>query len=120
MPKLHKAVKKPLIAIAGGVVLVVGIVMIPYPGPGWIVVFAGLAILASEFTWAQKILDKAKGFYDAWQVWLKRQNLVIRVLILAATGLIVLLTIWLLDVFGMIDSLLKLHYSWLHSPIFGS
>lgn len=118
MPKAHKAIKKLLIAIAGGVVLVAGIVMIPYPGPGWLVVFVGLAILATEFIWAQKILDKAKGFYDDWQAWLKDQTLVVRILFLAATGLIVLVTIWLLNVFGTIDSLLNLHYPWLHSPFF--
>lgn len=118
MTKLHKAIKKSLIAVVGGLVLILGIVMIPYPGPGWLVVFAGLAILATEFVWARTVLDKAKGFYDAWQAWLKQQNLIVRILVLAATGLIVLITIWLLNVLGMIDSLLNLHYSWLHSPIF--
>ncbi|WP_369794636.1 PGPGW domain-containing protein [Kutzneria sp. 744] len=39
-------------AIAGFAVLALGIVLIPYPGPGWLVFFAGLAILATEFTWS--------------------------------------------------------------------
>src|SRR5215468_10502274 len=40
------------VGVLGGLVLVAGILMIPYPGPGWLVVFAGLAVLATEFAWA--------------------------------------------------------------------
>ena len=69
---LHRS-RKIVLGVVGGVVLGAGIVMIPYPGPGWAVVFIGLAILAQEFPWAQAILDKAKGKYDQWQAWLRRQ-----------------------------------------------
>ena len=48
------------VAVLGGIVLVAGIAMIPYPGPGWLVVFAGLAILATEYVWAQRLLKIAK------------------------------------------------------------
>src|SRR6478735_4570468 len=40
------------VGVIGTAVLVVGIVTIPYPGPGWLIVFAGLGILGSEFAWA--------------------------------------------------------------------
>jgi uncharacterized protein (TIGR02611 family) len=34
--------------------------LVPLPGPGWLIVFAGLAILATEYVWAQRLLNYAK------------------------------------------------------------
>ena len=45
-PALNLAYRIGVGAI-GGIVLIAGVIMIPYPGPGWLVVFAGLAILAA-------------------------------------------------------------------------
>ena len=58
---MKKQAKKVFIGIVGGIVLLAGIVMIPYPGPGWVVVFAGLGILSTEFEWAQRVLHYANG-----------------------------------------------------------
>jgi uncharacterized protein (TIGR02611 family) len=46
--------------IIGGIVLLAGVAMMVLPGPGILVIIAGLAILAKEFTWAERTLDKAK------------------------------------------------------------
>lgn len=35
--------------------------MLALPGPGILVIIAGLAILAREFTWAEKTLDRTKA-----------------------------------------------------------
>jgi len=56
---LHRHTKKVTVAIIGGLVVLVGLVLVPYPGPGWLIVFAGLAILSTEFVFAQKALDLA-------------------------------------------------------------
>jgi uncharacterized protein (TIGR02611 family) len=109
--------KRVGVAIVGGLVVVVGIVAIPYPGPGWLIVFAGLAILATEFEWAQRILDHARGKYDQWQEWLKKQNLVIRLSILIATGLIVITTMWLLNVLSFVNLIFHSNVTWLNSPL---
>ena len=45
----------------GATVLVAGLVMMITPGPGWLAIFVGLAILATEFAWAQTALSKAKS-----------------------------------------------------------
>jgi uncharacterized protein (TIGR02611 family) len=108
------------VGVVGGLVLVAGVLMIPYPGPGWLVVFAGLAILATEFAWAGKVLSFAKRYYDAWVDWLKRQNLFVKALVLAATGLVVALTCWLLGAFSLVGGWFGLDWAWLQSPIFGS
>jgi len=64
--KSFKQVKRILIGIAGFSVLLVGVAMLVLPGPAFIVIPAGLAILATEFVWAKKILDKVKKkFKDA-------------------------------------------------------
>jgi len=53
-------VKKFIIAVTGGTVVLVGIAMIVLPGPALIVIPAGLAILATEFLWARRALRKCK------------------------------------------------------------
>ena len=46
--------------VVGFLVLLVGIVLLPLPGPGWLVIAAGLAVLAAELVWARKLLDRVK------------------------------------------------------------
>lgn len=57
-----RAVKRVLIAILGGTVLLLGVVMIVLPGPASLVIPAGLAILAIEFAWARHWLNKTKDY----------------------------------------------------------
>lgn len=106
--------------MVGTAVLVAGIIAIPYPGPGWLIVFAGLAILATEFAWAKRVLKYARGKYDAWTEWLGRQHWTVKVLALLATGAIVLATLWLLNALFLVAGWVGLeHWTWLKSPIFG-
>ncbi|MEU6917082.1 TIGR02611 family protein [Streptomyces olindensis] len=46
--------------IIGLAVVVTGIIMLPLPGPGWVVIFGGMAIWATEFVWAQLVLRWTK------------------------------------------------------------
>ncbi|MCC5475218.1 TIGR02611 family protein [Streptomyces barringtoniae] len=46
--------------VVGLAVVVAGIVMLPLPGPGWVVIFGGMAIWATEFVWAQLVLRWTK------------------------------------------------------------
>jgi uncharacterized protein (TIGR02611 family) len=54
-------IRRVFVAIAGFTVLLIGIAMIVLPGPAFIVIPLGLAILATEFVWAQALLHKAKS-----------------------------------------------------------
>ena len=47
-------------AVVGGTVLLVGITMIVLPGPAFVVIPLGLAILATEFVWARWLLSRIK------------------------------------------------------------
>jgi len=118
MDTLKRQSKKVLIAIVGGMIVLIGLVLVPYPGPGWLIVFGGLAILATEFEFASKVLDYAKGKYNESIAWLKRQNTVIQLGALALTGIIVVVTVFLLNGFGIINSILSLDQPWLISPLF--
>jgi uncharacterized protein (TIGR02611 family) len=46
--------------VVGLAVVVAGVVMLPLPGPGWLVIFAGMALWATEFVWAQLVLRWTK------------------------------------------------------------
>ncbi len=118
MDKIKRHSKKVAIGIIGAIVLLIGIVLIPYPGPGWLIVFAGLAILATEFEFAQGALDKARGIYDAWTDWVKTQPYWVQLLTLMFTGLAVVMTVWLVNGFGLINIFLNLGQDWLVSPFF--
>lgn len=114
---MKKQVKKIGVGIVGGIVLLAGIVMIPYPGPGWLVVFAGLGILSTEFEWAHRVLQFARKKYDAWTDWVKSQNKYVKAAIWLATAAVVIVTIWLLNGYGLINSWLNLGWDWVKSPL---
>jgi len=46
--------------IGGFTLLLIGVVMLVTPGPGWLVIFLGLGLLAAEFVWARRLMDRIK------------------------------------------------------------
>jgi hypothetical protein len=54
-------VKRVVVAVVGGVLTLIGIALLVLPGPGFLLVAAGLTVLATQFDWARKPLDYAKG-----------------------------------------------------------
>jgi uncharacterized protein (TIGR02611 family) len=46
--------------LGGFTLLLVGAIMVFTPGPGWLVIFLGLTLLAAEFVWAQRLMDRMK------------------------------------------------------------
>ena len=115
---MRRAGKKIVIAIVGGLVALVGLVLIPYPGPGWLIVFAGLSILGTEFEFARKLLENVKRKYDQATNWLKRQNAFVQLVSLAFTGLVVIATVYFINGFGILNDILSLKQEWLISPLF--
>jgi len=55
-----KHVKRIVVIVVGGTVLAIGAALIVLPGPAFIVIPLGLAILAIEFAWARRWLHKAR------------------------------------------------------------
>lgn len=62
------------VAVFGGVLALGGLVLVPLPGPGWLVVFLGLAVLGTEFHWARRIADWLKRQLDRFWTWWRRQR----------------------------------------------
>ena len=56
-----KLVRTGIILVVGLTVVAAGLVMLFTPGPAIVVVPAGLAILATEFAWARRLLDRGKA-----------------------------------------------------------
>lgn len=60
----YRWARRCTIAVVGGTVVLIGIVMIVFPGPAVIVIPAGLAILGLEFAWARRWLKKVRATSD--------------------------------------------------------
>jgi tellurite resistance protein TerC len=58
-PKLRFA-KRIVVAVVGGTVTLIGIALIVLPGPAFIIIPIGLSILATEFVWARRFLQRAR------------------------------------------------------------
>ena len=106
-----------VVAIAGIAVLAVGVMAIPYPGPGWAVLIIGLGILATEFEWARRWLAAARRRYDATMDWLKRQPWWVRVLVSTLTFAVAVVTLWFVGAIGWVAGLFGVGWPWLKSPV---
>lgn len=73
--RLRQILWRVFITVVGGAIVLGGIALLPLPGPGWAVIFLGLAVLASEYVWARRLLrytkDRAAGAANSV---LKKEN----------------------------------------------
>jgi uncharacterized protein (TIGR02611 family) len=53
-------VRRVFLIIAGFTLLLAGGVMLVTPGPGMLVIFLGLGLLAAEFVWARRLMERIK------------------------------------------------------------
>jgi Putative transmembrane protein (PGPGW) len=51
-------VRKPIVAVIGSTVVLFGLALLVLPGPAMLVVPLGLAILATEFAWARRLIRR--------------------------------------------------------------
>ncbi|MFI2754802.1 PGPGW domain-containing protein [Cellulomonas sp. P22] len=58
---LPKPIRWVAVAVVGSALVLAGIAMLVLPGPGWLAIFAGLAVLAAEFTWAATLLGRMRS-----------------------------------------------------------
>jgi uncharacterized protein (TIGR02611 family) len=86
---LGLAAWRGVVTLLGVAVIVIGIVLLAIPGPGWLVIFAGLGVLATEYAWARRLLRFARAQVSRWTRWVAERGRVTQVLI-GAFGLLVL------------------------------
>jgi hypothetical protein len=56
--------RKVVVLVLGVTILLLGVAMLVLPGPGWVTIFAGLALLATEFAWARWTLKQARDRFE--------------------------------------------------------
>lgn len=66
------------VAALGGLLVVVGLVLVPLPGPGWAIVFSGVAVLGSEFPWAERLLHRVRALFGRGARWVRSTGLPVR------------------------------------------
>jgi uncharacterized protein (TIGR02611 family) len=76
------------VAVVGVAVVLLGLFLVPFPGPGWLIVFVGLGILATEFAWAERLLAFARRTVRGWTGWIRRQTVTTRLLLGAGTTIV--------------------------------
>ena len=58
--KSLRQTKRFLKILFGFTLLAAGLLMIVTPGPGWLTIMLALGVLAAEFVWARRLLDRMK------------------------------------------------------------
>lgn len=71
MGRPHHIIRKIIVLIIGVPIVILGLILVPLPGPGLLIMFAGLFIISLEFDWAKRyvtmIRRKFKELYAAAQ-----------------------------------------------------
>ena len=68
--RTSRAVYRFVVALLGVAITLGGLLLVPLPGPGWLIVLAGLALLATEFEPARRLLEFARRTLQRWTSWL--------------------------------------------------
>ncbi|MBL3688628.1 TIGR02611 family protein [Leucobacter chromiireducens subsp. chromiireducens] len=62
-----------LVTVLGLAIVVIGLILVPLPGPGWLIVFLGLTLLGTEYSWARRMLGWLRRvlarFWERWNAW---------------------------------------------------
>ncbi|MFE9119363.1 TIGR02611 family protein [Streptomyces sp. NPDC007172] len=90
--------------VVGLAVVAAGIVMLPLPGPGWLVIFGGMAIWATEFVWAQLVLrwtrrKVTEAAQKALDPKVRRRNIILTTVGLVIVAVLLGVYVWK---FGMV------------------
>ena len=107
-----------VVFVVGLVIVAAGLVMVPLPGPGWLVVILGLLIWSSEFDRAQWLLDFVRTHVRAWNRWIMRQHWFVRALVATATFLFVCAIVWTtFKLTGMVKHVPEPYQSWVRENL---
>lgn len=58
-----RAVRRVVVAVVGITIILVGVLLLVLPGPAFVVIPIGLAVLAIEFEWARRLLRRARELW---------------------------------------------------------
>lgn len=74
MAKRYSLLRKILVGVGGSFIILAGLLLLPTPAPeGWLIIFGGIALMSSEFSFAKRLLARARAVRRNWNHWMKRQ-----------------------------------------------
>ena len=93
----HQALKRmrfgflvrPVTLCLGWLIVIFGLITIPFPGPGWLTVFLGIGVLRLELHWAERLLKWALVRYEKISAWYRHQSRFAKVSMIGATWAVV-------------------------------
>jgi len=71
LDQLHPVIRRSLVALVGTTIVLIGLLLVFLPGPGALVVLLGLAVLGTEFVWAQRLIRRARELGKQGQQYVK-------------------------------------------------
>jgi uncharacterized protein (TIGR02611 family) len=85
---------KIIVGVVGAAVVALGLILVPLPGPGWLIVILGLSILAIEFAWARHLLHFTRTQVQRWTGWIARQSWPVRIVVGLISLIFVSVVVW--------------------------
>ncbi|WP_433048856.1 TIGR02611 family protein [Dactylosporangium sp. CS-033363] len=80
---------KIVVAVLGTLIIAVGVILLPLPGPGWLIILGGLALLAMEFAWARRLLQFTRAQLLRWTRLVREGSWLVRVVSVGGLLLVV-------------------------------
>lgn len=71
LDQVHPVIRRAIVGLIGITIVLVGLLLIFLPGPGALVILLGLAVLGTEFVWAQRIIRRAREIGRQGQEYVK-------------------------------------------------
>ena len=62
---MYSTVRRIVVVMVGGVLLLVGVVLIFTPGPAFLVLGLAFAVLGAEFVWARRLLKQVRAMAES-------------------------------------------------------
>ncbi|RBP63926.1 uncharacterized protein (TIGR02611 family) [Brevibacterium sanguinis] len=95
MAKPHTALAyRVVVALLGAFVVLIGLALVPLPGPGWLIVIIGLFVISTEFHWARHVLQFVRTNVERWSRWIMAQPVWVRWTVGAVTLAFVAVVVW--------------------------
>lgn len=101
------------IATLGAIIIVLGLIIVPLPGPGWLIVLGGVAIISTEFHWARSLLRYAKRWLEKWTRWIMARPLWLRLTVGGGGGLVFAVGVYIILRFTGVPEIVP---AWLVPP----
>lgn len=67
--------RKMIVTLTGGILTLTGLILLVLPGPAWLLLPVGLAILSLEYPWAKYWLVKSQAYMSQTARWIDRKIL---------------------------------------------